>query len=626
MKKGKYFSFSKVLAVLICIGCLLTPTFSFAAGTSPTGTDTTPIGGMDSTTPIDDGSVVSGTIKLPDGEVAPRGGLNLTVQEVTSLKGYFGDVAFVTIPEGQNSAAYSIKGVCANYTIDYLTFKVFAENDIYHTENMAMFTKQQPMDKLYQFSLCYTLQSGPGIDTGEYLRQGYYQNNGMTPFMESASIIDVSKGNVSNANLTIIKGAMIEGEVSLANYETVPSDTNVNLTLSNGTDTYSTTALIEGGSNSAGYSFCVPKSRKNETYKLGFSTEDKSYLGGYYGNSGTVTSLADAKSIVAGDTPNSEINVSLEKLAMRQISGRIEIPSSVKGYAVSVSAYDYKTDEFVNEQFTYINPSTRFVDYSLSVPVNKAGGGYRISCIPCNDGNRGSVKVYYSKTGATIDKSKSARIDVSAADASNINIKLVEGKVVKWQLKLPDGRSYQYIFTVPANQKGMSYKVGYRLDETQKPVEEYKKVMFIGTKSMVTDIKSAASFKLDGSDKLPVMLQVQKQAMKQDDYSNSMQNAGVLSQSTSKAGKIDFDGDVDYFKFTAVKSGMYTFVSAGNTDLIGELFGSDGLLLNSSLSSGKAAKNFSFGYYLNANTTCYIRVRGNNTSAGSYSVTVKPVN
>jgi SH3 domain protein len=100
-------------------------------------------------------------------------------------------------------------------------------------------------------------------------------------------------------------------------------------------------------------------------------------------------------------------------------------------------------------------------------------------------------------------------------------------------------------------------------------------------------------------------------------------NASATS-STSYNGNLTSKTQNDYYVYTAAVSGIHLIKSSANIDIVGELFDSNqGSIVSDNNDKGDG-KNFVMGYKFNAGTKFYIRVKGNGSSTGSYTLTVAP--
>ncbi len=107
-----------------------------------------------------------------------------------------------------------------------------------------------------------------------------------------------------------------------------------------------------------------------------------------------------------------------------------------------------------------------------------------------------------------------------------------------------------------------------------------------------------------------------------DDYANSMDAAGLISEGTIVPGVIDyvddFIGDLDYFRFTPINSGRYVIKSSGTTNVEGFLLDSNEELL--AYDSDYDESQFKITYNLLAGEPYYLMVSGYET--GPYDIQV----
>ena len=104
-----------------------------------------------------------------------------------------------------------------------------------------------------------------------------------------------------------------------------------------------------------------------------------------------------------------------------------------------------------------------------------------------------------------------------------------------------------------------------------------------------------------------------------DDHSNTRSSATSLSVGSSRSGRLETGGDVDYFRVQVSRSGTLTVYTTGGTDTYGTLQNSSGSSLATN-DDGGSGRNFSIARSVSAGTY-YIRVRGYSSSTtGSYTV------
>lgn len=108
-----------------------------------------------------------------------------------------------------------------------------------------------------------------------------------------------------------------------------------------------------------------------------------------------------------------------------------------------------------------------------------------------------------------------------------------------------------------------------------------------------------------------------------DDHGGSFDTATLIADSGVTSGSIAFANDLDYFKFTATKTGTYTIVSEGTMDTQGYLYNSSKSQLAYN-DDGNGNLQFKLSYALVKGQSYYIMVRGYSTRTGSYQLRITP--
>jgi hypothetical protein len=120
-------------------------------------------GGIMSLPPVSTGTI-SGTVFMPKGEFAPKGGIRVPVFASTIEAGGKSVKTVVTIPEGSSSVRYSL---------------------VVNTN--------------YRYRVWYDLNEGT---TYGYDQWGVYTSDGMKEYIKLGLLLDV-KGDIGNINLTL---------------------------------------------------------------------------------------------------------------------------------------------------------------------------------------------------------------------------------------------------------------------------------------------------------------------------------------------------------------------------------------------------------------------------------------
>lgn len=105
-----------------------------------------------------------------------------------------------------------------------------------------------------------------------------------------------------------------------------------------------------------------------------------------------------------------------------------------------------------------------------------------------------------------------------------------------------------------------------------------------------------------------------------DDHGNSTATATNISLNASYNGRIEINGDRDYFRFSVTSTQNIVAASAGSTDVVCELLAANGGLITSDDDSGgnsqfRIARQLTPGTY-------FLAVRGYGSTVGSYGVSV----
>ncbi len=117
-----------------------------------------------------------------------------------------------------------------------------------------------------------------------------------------------------------------------------------------------------------------------------------------------------------------------------------------------------------------------------------------------------------------------------------------------------------------------------------------------------------------------------------DDYGNTIAKAHKIENYDSTEGEINYKGDVDVFKFSPSKDGIYSIEAISNFDSYGFLYDSEGAELTSNDDGNKKGesdneRDFYINYRLKANNTYYIKIKNyysnNLEDIGNYTLKIK---
>jgi hypothetical protein len=364
---------------------------------------------------------ISGKVSLPNGELAPKGGIELRIYAAIqnpTPEIYIGSSTELIIPEGQNSADYMLS-IGDNVDTNFL--------------------------------VAYNYE-------GEYIpfsRNGYYGSNGTTDYF-SATPVYLDRESIAGIDMTMVEGRFITGKVSLLEGKVAPEGglkvgVGVSVYLPylvekgvfqkietddpNETGLYSSDKLFYDN----GYdSVVIPEGKSSAEYRvriLPHSTDIpyyisyRVYLGngsrlrGYYKEGAAMTEdFDDITPVYAGknDSNGNDLNVVLGKT----ISGKLSIP---KGKAapqkdLNIIVFAQSAKKSYASYVTLERGSTEGY-YIIAIPKDMENEEFTVSCytVPNDEYKIG----YYSVSGTTPLKSKASIINVGKDDLTDIDIDLI---------------------------------------------------------------------------------------------------------------------------------------------------------------------------------------------------------
>lgn len=263
-----------------------------------------------STTPAtEEMATISGTVYLPDGEVAPKGGIYVYLYAET-----YGNKQYnhnITIPEGSNSAEYSIKvpkdHVVSVYIIRFIAF--------------------------------------PNQGNLNYIDEGYYNADKTVMTRENATVIDIDENdNIKDIDITLLKSVKIEGTLSMPVGDTADEYIQVEIMAScdETRDTYSEWFRLSNNKSKINYSINIPEELANNkwlvSYNISENTTEYSYAStGYYSVNGTVIDMKDATPITLSDEGAQNIN--MEFIPSEDVIIKDSVDILIKGIS-NISRYD----------------------------------------------------------------------------------------------------------------------------------------------------------------------------------------------------------------------------------------------------------------------------------------------
>jgi hypothetical protein len=363
---------------------------------------------------------ISGTVSLPDGELAPEGGIYIEVSvnglDSNGLIQFIGFVdKYVTIPAGQNSIDYSIN---------------FIEN-VYN-----------------KYIVFYTIHG-----ESDYYEKGYYSYNRTISESEYLSEIELSNGSsINGINFEIIKKRTISGEIRFPNGVISENAFNINFTVASEeiiidneiTRFYNCYDIdFPANQNKLQYSIDVPADFGKVYFSYGTNNLPGYIKGGRYSN-GVFCTYEPNKTyldISNGDTVN--IDIELQKGVtitgkLKLLNGFVPIQETfgkIEYYSDSNTPNDISDDAWAWCALSYVAGSDT-VEYSVVVPYGQNNGV--ISYNLWNHYSEYCMVGYYNSSGSVHLSEYAEKIDVTTQDISGYNFDILLAESIIGKAKLPD--------------------------------------------------------------------------------------------------------------------------------------------------------------------------------------------
>ncbi len=358
--------------------------------------------------PILKGDIISGSISLPNDQVAPAGGLQVRVRLVNTVNPFeFVNGLFLTIPENANSVDYSIT------------------SDLSDTDN--------------RYRISYDCDSSC---EGLYLDRGF-SAGAATVVAESDAVLVNGGSDVSPINLTLLSASQISGEVVMPDEVATPAgglSLRVNAVDVDDTSTsISQTITIDENSDRQNYSIPIPgntSARWLVTYSCNNACEGFSRLGNRYSDQGTVTAF-EAQTLLTGSLSYGDINFNV--LEERTISGTVSLPGGAvadEDISVQVFVSDQNDIAQVNSTGVTILSGESSVAYELEMPdLANLETDYRVrySCSSCT---LFQTSGFYTTTGTVSNFSDSSTV-ADDADQNNIDLTLLPPTTISGSISVP---------------------------------------------------------------------------------------------------------------------------------------------------------------------------------------------
>lgn len=363
-------------------------------------------------------SNISGTLSLPMGKVAPKGGIKLNVQAMpTDPDLYCGSSSTVIIPEGASSVSYTISVNAEHSAAFYINYKIVTGGN-------------------------------------DYCSNAYYQSNGSSDFF-SASPVVIDQMNTTNIDFSLIEGRTLSGKIYLPAGKTAPKgglyvnvDASMHISVyiekgiakrigtndPNETGTYSikgvttendiTTVFIPEGKNAVVYKLHLLPHTDNLPFLVMCRLSVKGSItgGGYYSiEQGFTHDYDTATKIFVG---KNDTIVNIPVLFAKTISGTISLPQGRAapkgGLAVEVFA---QTGKKTFGAYVIIPEGCSTTAYLIALPSDvikeKICVGYAII-------NNTTYRIgYFDANGTTTVKKKADPLDISVENVGEIDMVLI---------------------------------------------------------------------------------------------------------------------------------------------------------------------------------------------------------
>ncbi len=290
---------------------------------------------------LDKGNVIKGVIRLPEGEVAGKGGFPVTVSAIyftkhNSIAGLIERPNYidreVIIPESENSINYEVT-VCPQYSKYYMQYR---------------------------------------LDKNTHIYKGYYSQGGTVTKLDKENCAFVVTNDVDGIDLSVLNGVKLSGKIICPEGELASEDLSGILMLYNNDYLLDYKYSIEKGSSFASFEFIIPEDL--EDLILRYEVDASEYVDmGYYNENGTTSINAKAQNLSVKNSPID--NIQFYILQNEKITGKISIPEDLvsidksQTYVVTASAKNAEgTYDIIKNSFCEISPNEQSALFELLIP------------------------------------------------------------------------------------------------------------------------------------------------------------------------------------------------------------------------------------------------------------------
>lgn len=354
--------------------------------------------------------VISGQVSLPNGELAPAGGFNVSVNIIDTVNQGNSSTS-ITIPEGANSSPYSLS--------------ISSDPNAIWTVRYACFFQANCIGR---------------IDSA------YNAGNTMVLNAVTAQQLAAAQ-NHSNIDLEIVNARIITGEISLPGDDVAPAggiEVKMTAVAINGFETAEErTVTIPEGENFVSYQVDAdPSSNQNWIVRYRCQTNCDGFLAtGFYNINGSVES-ANQGSPLSPTQDHQSIDFSLIQSVL--FEGEVILPNgnSVGDLEFTVVAERFTVvDEEVTTNLTLFDSVTILdgtdrADFSVSILLN-GSDQWRLS-YSCNENCEGLIDIaFYNSSGSVISEQNAEAIPATNT-VSGLIFPILASVPVSGTFSLPD--------------------------------------------------------------------------------------------------------------------------------------------------------------------------------------------
>ncbi len=351
-------------------------------------------------------NTISGSITLPAGEVAPVGGIGVTVTAINL---------------NDTSQSFSINTVITEQ----------AANINYVLPIVGDITARWLV--LYG---CFSCQ-------GYYQNQGRYSTSGtVTEF--GAETLLAGSVNYLDVDINVLEEFSIQGQISLPGGQLAASNFSISVRAfddSGFAQLEQTSITIAQGSNNANYEIVVPDLASLATnWTVNYSCSECGLFqtSGFFNGNGTVSNSVDAE-VLPGTTDYTGIDLSL--LDANSLSGTISVPGATltSSLNVTVSARDTTSNSRPLQTTLVTIPANSTNSGVFSLEISASNTNNWVLAYTCDSACPGFISPAFHNSANTVLTEGEATGFVGGTDVSGITFPLFESTPISGTITLPIG-------------------------------------------------------------------------------------------------------------------------------------------------------------------------------------------